>query len=111
MRFHRQSPQPLAYASPPIQTWHGVSLPGTPHRRVGLVLDNFEHLLPAMGFVADLLAASPRLKILTTTREALRIGENGATLWARSMCHGCRGNGHHAALPGSIGGAVLPSRD
>src|SRR5262249_33253896 len=74
MRFHRQSPQPLAYASPPIQTWHGVSLPGAQHRRLLLVLDNFEHLLPAMGFVAYLLAASPPLTILTTTREALRIG-------------------------------------
>jgi predicted ATPase/DNA-binding CsgD family transcriptional regulator len=45
----------------------------TQHRKLLLVLDNFEHLLPAAAFVADLLVASAELKILTTTREALRI--------------------------------------
>jgi len=38
-----------------------------------LVLDNFEQLLPAAGAVADLLAATPRLKVLVTSRSRLGI--------------------------------------
>jgi predicted ATPase/DNA-binding SARP family transcriptional activator len=38
-----------------------------------LLLDNFEHLLPAAPEVALLLAGCPRLKILATSREALRL--------------------------------------
>jgi predicted ATPase/DNA-binding XRE family transcriptional regulator len=39
-----------------------------------LVLDNFEHLTPAAGWVAELLTASPRLTILATSREPLGLG-------------------------------------
>ena len=42
-------------------------------RRVLLVLDNLEHLLPAAGDVAGLLASCPELKILVTSRSPLRI--------------------------------------
>nr|MCU0465656.1 AAA family ATPase [Anaerolineae bacterium] len=42
-------------------------------QRVLLVLDNFEHVLGAADLVADLLAASERLKILITSREALNL--------------------------------------
>ena len=38
-----------------------------------LLLDNFEHLLPATPTVADLLAIAPNLKILVTSRAALHI--------------------------------------
>ncbi|MEZ4727760.1 MAG: BTAD domain-containing putative transcriptional regulator [Caldilineaceae bacterium] len=38
-----------------------------------LVLDNFEHLLAAAPVIADLLAACPRLKVLATSRERLRL--------------------------------------
>ncbi|MGI8689439.1 MAG: ATP-binding protein [Thermomicrobiales bacterium] len=38
-----------------------------------LVLDNFEHLLPAADGVADLLAACPRLKVLVTSRAPLHL--------------------------------------
>jgi len=38
-----------------------------------LALDNFEHLLPAAGLLCDLLAACPRLKLLVTSRERLRL--------------------------------------
>jgi predicted ATPase/DNA-binding CsgD family transcriptional regulator len=38
-----------------------------------LILDNFEHLLPAAPLVADLLAAAPRLTVLATSRELLRL--------------------------------------
>ena len=42
-------------------------------RRILLVLDNFEQLLPAAPFVADLLAAAPRLLVLATSRAPLRL--------------------------------------
>ena len=42
-------------------------------RELLLVLDNFEHLLAAAPVVADLLAAGPGLRILVTSREALRL--------------------------------------
>ena len=42
-------------------------------RHVLLVLDNFEHLIPAARDVAMLLAGCPRLKVLATSREALRL--------------------------------------
>jgi len=42
-------------------------------RQLLLVLDNFEHLVESAPLVTDLLAASPTLKILTTSREALRV--------------------------------------
>jgi predicted ATPase len=38
-----------------------------------LVLDNFEHLLPARNLVTELLATAPRLKILVTSRAALHV--------------------------------------
>jgi predicted ATPase/transcriptional regulator with XRE-family HTH domain len=38
-----------------------------------LVLDNFEHLLPAAPMVTDLLRGCPNLKVLTTSRAALRL--------------------------------------
>jgi predicted ATPase len=38
-----------------------------------LVLDNCEHLLPAAGEVAGLLAACPDLKVVATSRAALRV--------------------------------------
>lgn len=40
-------------------------------RQALLVLDNFEHVLPAAEQVAGLLAACPKLKVLVTGRAAL----------------------------------------
>jgi len=38
-----------------------------------LLLDNFEQLMPAAALVAELLAACPRLRLLTTSRAPLRV--------------------------------------
>lgn len=38
-----------------------------------LVLDNFEHIMPAAADIADLLARCPNLTVLITSREPLRI--------------------------------------
>lgn len=42
-------------------------------RRMLLVLDNFEHVVAAAGWVARLLAAAPQLSLLVTSRQALRV--------------------------------------
>jgi non-specific serine/threonine protein kinase len=43
------------------------------HKHMLLILDNFEHLVAAAPLVAGLLAAAPRLKVLLTSRAALRL--------------------------------------
>src|SRR5215212_12152146 len=40
-------------------------------RQLLLLFDNFEHVLPAATFVADLLAAAPGVKVLVTSRARL----------------------------------------
>jgi predicted ATPase/transcriptional regulator with XRE-family HTH domain len=42
-------------------------------RRLLLILDNFEHLLPSAPLVSDLLSACPRVKALATSRAPLRL--------------------------------------
>ncbi|HZO31814.1 MAG TPA: tetratricopeptide repeat protein, partial [Chloroflexota bacterium] len=42
-------------------------------RNIILLLDNFEHLLPASPLIADLLAACPHLTVIVTSRELLRL--------------------------------------
>jgi len=50
-----------------------ASLAHLEDRYLLLVLDNFEHLLPAAARVAALLAAAPSLKVLVTSREPLKL--------------------------------------
>jgi predicted ATPase len=38
-----------------------------------LVIDNFEHVIAAAPVVSDLIAGAPKLKIMTTSRELLRV--------------------------------------
>lgn len=40
-----------------------------------LVLDNFEHLLPSVDLISDILAVAPAVKILVTSRAALNLQE------------------------------------
>lgn len=42
-------------------------------KRLLLVLDNFEHVLPAAAHLAELLAVCPHLKLLVTSRAPLRL--------------------------------------
>ena len=42
-------------------------------KRMLLVLDNFEQLLPAAGIVSELLAGCPALRVLVTSRAVLRL--------------------------------------
>ena len=68
-----------------------------------LLLDNFEQIIDAAPAVGELLAGAPRLKLLVTSREPLRIaGEqeflvpplrlpNGGRLGSRSFVGGFRG--------------------
>ncbi len=44
-------------------------------KRLLIILDNFEHLLDAAGQLASLLASTPQVKYLTTSREALSLQE------------------------------------
>ena len=45
------------------------------HRQMLLLLDNFDHLVAGAAQLSELLAAAPRVKLLVTSREALRIQE------------------------------------
>ncbi|MBW3634117.1 MAG: tetratricopeptide repeat protein, partial [Chloroflexi bacterium] len=60
-----------------------------------LVLDNFEHLLTAAPIVVDLLAAGPGLRILVTSREALRLrGEHDLVVSPLALPEQTRPVGH-----------------
>jgi predicted ATPase/DNA-binding XRE family transcriptional regulator len=52
---------------------HDLLIDALRERVVLLVLDNFEHVLDAAPFVADLLSKCPRLSVLVTSRTALRL--------------------------------------
>lgn len=63
-----------------------------------LVFDNFEQILPAASVVSDLLAASPRLKVLVTSREPLRLrGEHEYAVLPLALP-----DAPHAATPGAV---------
>ena len=62
-----------------------------------LVLDNFEHLLAAAPIVGELLASGPGLKILTTSREALRLrGEHELIVPPLALADECCGGRREA---------------
>lgn len=66
-----------------------------------LVLDNFEHLLTASGFLSDLLQTCPQVTLLITSREPLRL----QTEWVFDV------NGLDASLPPLEPDSVISSSD
>ena len=56
-------------------------------KKLLLVLDNFEQLVSAAPVVADLLAAAPQLKIITSSRIALKFR---ASVISRPALGDCR---------------------
>ena len=60
--------QASASTTPGSDRWSRRSSRGIGERRLLLVLDNFEQVLPAAPVVSDLLAACPGLKVLVTSR-------------------------------------------
>ena len=44
-------------------------------RQILLVLDNFEHLIAGVDLLSEILVSSPRVKMLATSRERLRLAE------------------------------------
>ncbi len=69
------------------------------HRRALLVLDNFEQVLDAAPFVAELLAAAPQLKVLITSRALLRVsGEHSFEVGPLALPTGRRSR----ELPASV---------
>jgi predicted ATPase/transcriptional regulator with XRE-family HTH domain len=56
-------------SQPPWQTLTAYLQP----KKLLLVLDNFEQVLEAISLVGELLAAAPKLKVLITSRAALRL--------------------------------------
>ena len=65
--------QRLGIQPAPGQSWRETLLEVLQYRSQLLVLDNFEHLLPAAPLVAEMLAAAPGLRLLITSREALHL--------------------------------------
>ena len=68
--------------APAIATAVGLTVQGNPQqvvlqglrdRRLLLILDNFEHLLEAAGFVVELLQGAPAIQIIITSRERLQV--------------------------------------
>ena len=49
------------------------------NKQMLLVLDNFEHLLPAADYVNDILQSAPEVKLLVTSRERLQL--SGETVY------------------------------
>ena len=54
-------------------------------RRLLLVLDNLEHLLPVAPLIADMLAAGPHLTVMATSRARLQLPGNTSTRSRRSQ--------------------------
>jgi predicted ATPase/class 3 adenylate cyclase len=61
----------LGLREQPGQTFDQTLAEYLREERILLLFDNFEHVLPAATLVADLLASSPELKVLATSRARL----------------------------------------
>ena len=66
--------QALGYVEPKNQPAKQQLMDGIGEKQMLIVLDNCEHLIEDVApLVSDLLSACPRLKILSTSRESLRV--------------------------------------
>jgi predicted ATPase/DNA-binding SARP family transcriptional activator len=63
----------LRLSSTPAEELQRATLAFLHPRRLLLVLDNFEHVIQAWPLVTELLADTPRLTVLITSRTALRV--------------------------------------
>ncbi len=75
-------------------------------RHLLLILDNFEHFLTAAPRVGELLAACPRLKVLTTSRESLNLRLE-YRMPLRGLSLPVRGSADPAAVADSASGALF----
>jgi predicted ATPase len=85
----KPSPTRWTSSSSVVTTSSGNSLRQLSGRRLLLVLDNFEHVLSGGGFVSELLAGAPDLKVLVTSRERLNAQEEWLyQLWGMGVPSG-----------------------
>lgn len=63
----------LGIREPTGHGWTDAVIDHLRERSLFLILDNFEHLLPAAPIVAALLAAAPNVRILATSRTPLKV--------------------------------------
>ena len=64
---------PSSCRTPAIGRWSSGYAARCGHRELLLVLDNMEQVVAAAPLIADLAIACPRLTILATSRELLRV--------------------------------------
>jgi predicted ATPase len=65
--------QSLGLREPTGQTWFELLVAALRDRDLLLILDNFEQVVEAAPVISDLLTACPRLTVLVTSREYLRL--------------------------------------
>jgi predicted ATPase/DNA-binding CsgD family transcriptional regulator len=63
----------LGVVESPAQPLLGTLKRSLGQREILLIIDNFEHVITAAPLVSELLAACPRLKVIVTSRESLRL--------------------------------------
>ncbi len=104
---------PAQVASEVARALGSPELPGQPaiatveaflaDKELLLLMDNAEHLVDGVAGVAErLLAAAPRLRILTTSREALAVPGEAIVQLQSLSCPAARG----VAAPGDVGDAA-----
>jgi len=64
----------LEIRASPTQTEADAAASYLRDKHLLIVFDNCEHVLEAASFIASILSGSPRVKVLATSREALKIG-------------------------------------
>lgn len=65
--------QALSIHELPGRTLHEVLAEHLDHRKLLLIVDNFEHVLPASQELVSLMQVAPQLKMLVTSREPLHV--------------------------------------